>query len=67
MTLPTAKLRSRDDWFVAGTGEQIEELRAVVALPRLRESYVLIDAFAYRRPVVAVPAFPGTRRKEKTS
>ena len=67
MTLPTAKLRWREGRFVAGTAEQIEELRAVVALPRLREGYVLVDAFAYRRPVVAMPAFPGTRRKEKTS
>lgn len=65
--LPRANRRSREDSFAEGAAGRTPELAQVVAVPRLRESYVSLDAFADRRPAVGVPVSPGTRRKEKTS
>ena len=65
--LPRASRRSNEEWFVEGAAGRIPELRQVVAVPRLREGYLSIDAAASRRPDVAAPVVPGSRRKEKTS
>ena len=65
--LPKAKRHSRENWLVEQAIARTAELRQVVDVPRIREDYVSVDAFAYRRPVVVAPAFPGTRRKEKPS
>ena len=65
--LPRANRRSGEDEFVAGAAGLAPELRQIAAVPRLREAYLSVDAFAMRRPAVAVPALPGSGRKEKTS
>jgi hypothetical protein len=63
--LPRASRRPDRNWFMIEAAWRTPELRQAVTIPRLREGYASLDAFAYRQPIDRVPTQAGPHQKEK--
>jgi len=63
--LPRGIRQHDHKWFLMEAAWRTPELRQVLNIPRLRNAYVSLDAFAYRQPTDHLPLSTEPRRKEK--